>query len=213
VEDEDDLIDRRKQGLGLDDPIIQPRDEERRGEGVPLPEKKQKITEKSVRFKQKPTASKESHKRIPKNDKADEESAMFSALHEVTQRHIKEVEAMGPLTEEDIPQLRDKWHTTCHDIMQGTPLRMPKERKIHHEIPLIDPDKRYKHRLPKCPDAFKPELMDKMKKYTAAGWWEPVQTDQAAPMLCVPKKNGKLRTPVDLRQRFFRRVRTSPRQT
>ena len=218
MEDEDDLIDRHRQGLGLDESIIQSLDEERRGEGVPLPEKKRKITEKSVRFnpkptvsekdtKLKPTASKESRKRIPKNNKTDEESAMFSALHEVTQRHIKEVEAMGPLTEEDIPQLRDKWHTTCQDIMQGTPLRMPKARKIHHEIPLLDPDKRYKHRLPKCPDAMKQELMEKMKKYTAAGWWEPVQTDQAAPMLCVPKKNGKLRTPVDLRQRNDNTVR------
>jgi hypothetical protein len=84
---------------------------------------------------------------------------------------------------------------------------MRKIRKIHHEILLIDPDKQYKHRLPKCPDAMKMELMAKVKKYTAAGWWEPVQTDQAAPMLCVPKKNGKLRTPVDLRQRNDNTVR------
>jgi hypothetical protein len=39
---------------------------------------------------------------------------------------------------------------------------------------------------------MKQELMEKMKKYTAAGWGEPIQTDQAAPMLCVPKKNSKL---------------------
>jgi hypothetical protein len=196
VEDEDNARDRRRKGLGLDEPIIQSVDEERRGEGVPLPKKKKKPTEKSVRFKKKPTASKEPRKEDHKCNMAEEET-MLSTLHEVTQRHIKEVKAMGPLTEEDIPQLRDKWYTTCHDIMQGTPLRMPKVQKIHHEIPLIDPSQWYKHRLPKCPDA----LLAKVKKYTTAGWWEPVQTNQAAPMLCVPKKNGKLRTPVDLRQR------------
>ena len=34
-----------------------------------------------------------------------------------------------------------------------------------------------------------------------AGWWEMKSTPQAAPMLCIPKKNGKLRTIVDCRQR------------
>jgi hypothetical protein len=47
---------------------------------------------------------------------------------------------------------------------------------------------------------MKQELMEKMKKYTTAGWWEPIQTDQAAPMLWVPKKNSKLCTTVDFRQ-------------
>jgi hypothetical protein len=189
VDDEDDIHDHQQQGLGLDEPIIQPVNEEQRGEGMPPPKSQKKSTKKSVQFKGKLTASKESLKR-PKTDKA--EQAMLLTLHEIMQRHIEEVKAMGPLTEKDIPQLRDKWYTTCHDIMQGTPLHMPKVWKIHHEILLIEPDKRYKHRLPKCPDAMKTELMAKVKKYTTAGWWEPVQTNQAAPMLCVPKKNGKL---------------------
>ena len=34
----------------------------------------------------------------------------------------------------------------------------------------------------------------------ANGWWAPCQTDQAAPLLCIPKKDGSLRTVVDLRQ-------------
>jgi hypothetical protein len=112
--------------------------EEQRGEGIPPPKLQRKSTEKLVQFEGKPTASKESLKR-PKNNKAEE--AMLSTLHEVMQHHIEEVKAMGPLTEEDIPQLRDKWYTTCHDIMQGTPLHMPKVQKIHHKIPLIEPDK------------------------------------------------------------------------
>src|SRR5258706_1877791 len=40
-------------------------------------------------------------------------------------------------------------------------------------------------------------LQEKIKQYTAAGWWTPTSTPQAAPMLCIPKKSGKLRTVVD----------------
>jgi hypothetical protein len=47
---------------------------------------------------------------------------------------------------------------------------------------------------------MKQELMEKMKKYTATGWWEPIQTDQVAPMLCILKKNGKLCMTVDFQQ-------------
>ena len=33
-----------------------------------------------------------------------------------------------------------------------------------------------------------------------AGWWVPAATKQATPMLCIPKKNGTLRTIFNLRQ-------------
>jgi len=33
-----------------------------------------------------------------------------------------------------------------------------------------------------------------------AGWWEPHTASQAAPLLCIAKRNGKLRTVVDARQ-------------
>jgi hypothetical protein len=105
MDDEDDICDCQWKGLGLDEPIIQPVNEEQRGEGMPPPKSQKKSTEKSVRFKGKCIASKESPKR-PKNDKAEE--AMLLTLHKVMQHHIEEVKAMGPLTEEDIPQLRDK---------------------------------------------------------------------------------------------------------
>src|SRR6187551_1318580 len=45
------------------------------------------------------------------------------------------------------------------------------------------------------------ELNEKIDRYTRAGWWTESTTEQAAPMLCIPKKNGKLRTIVDYRQR------------
>jgi hypothetical protein len=43
--------------------------------------------------------------------------------------------------------------------------------------------------------------MAKIKRYTEAGWWEPATVSQAAPLLCIPKKTGKLRTVVDGRKR------------
>ena len=59
----------------------------------------------------------------------------------------------------------------------------------------------YKYHLPKCPDAMKPQLLEKIERYTAAGWWQQVNTSQAAPLLCIAKKSGKLRTVVDTRKR------------
>ena len=51
----------------------------------------------------------------------------------------------------------------------------------------------------KCPDALKEELAKKISWYTsAAGWWVPATVKQAVPMLCILKKNGKLRTGFDL---------------
>ena len=43
--------------------------------------------------------------------------------------------------------------------------------------------------------------MEKIEKYTRSGWWEPKTVPQAAPMLCIPKKTGKLRTVIDCRKR------------
>jgi len=41
------------------------------------------------------------------------------------------------------------------------------------------------------------QLMEKITHYMCVGWWESVQTDQAAPMLCILKKSGKLCTVID----------------
>ena len=65
---------------------------------------------------------------------------------------------------------------------------------------MIDEKKRYKYHSPRCPDSLKPELMEKIARYMRAGWWEPAQAEQAAPMLCVKKKMNKLRTVIDGRQ-------------
>jgi hypothetical protein len=51
--------------------------------------------------------------------------------------------------------------------------------------------------MPKCPDALKDQFNTKLQCYTDAGWWIPATVREAAPMLCIPKKNGKLHTIVD----------------
>ena len=114
---------------------------------------------------------------------------------------IKDEEIRQTLdTDPKLSALREKWLHECEDIMKPPPLELPPFREINHSIPLIDPNLQHKYRLPKCPDAMKPQLLEKIERYTAAGWWQRVNTSQAAPLLCIAKKSGKLRTVVDARQ-------------
>ena len=100
----------------------------------------------------------------------------------------------GPI---DLQQLRDQWFEKFADILNGVPSELPPLREINHWIPLIDEGKRYHYHLPCCPDAMKPQLMEKLRQYMDAGWWISKAVPQAAPLLCIPKKMGKLRTVVD----------------
>ena len=102
-----------------------------------------------------------------------------------------------PLQKTDIPLLRERWFRVNMDILTGTPERLPPFRGINHRITLIDENKSINYYMPRCPDALKPQLMEKIEKYTRSGWWEPKTVPQAAPMLCIPKKTGKLRTVID----------------
>ena len=105
------------------------------------------------------------------------------------------------LTDADIPRLRAQWYESNKDIMSGVPEKLPPFREVNHHIKLVDDNKKYHYYLPRCPDSLKAELMAKIDRYTRAGWWEPKQVEQAAPMLCIPKKNGTLRTAIDCRRR------------
>jgi hypothetical protein len=105
------------------------------------------------------------------------------------------------LEPEDIPRLCEKWLDRYTDIINGVPLVLPPLRAINHRIPLISDSKRYHYHLPRCLDAMKPQLMEKLWQYINAGWWIPKTAPQAAPLLCIPKKSGKLCTVVDCRQR------------
>ncbi|KAF8190256.1 hypothetical protein K438DRAFT_1493603, partial [Mycena galopus ATCC 62051] len=107
---------------------------------------------------------------------------------EATNQHIQEMETGGVMyTEDDIPRLRDRWMEISMDIMSGVLEKMPPMRAVNHQIPLIDEELLYHYHLPQCPDVIKPQLSEKIQRYTRAGWWEPVQTDQAALMLRIPK--------------------------
>lgn len=104
-------------------------------------------------------------------------------------------------SEADIPKLRAKWLDYCSEILQGTQEGLPPLREINHKIPLIDESKRYNYYMPRCPDSMREQLIDRIGAYTKAKWWEPCTSDQAAPMLCVPKKDNTLRCTIDCRKR------------
>ena len=102
------------------------------------------------------------------------------------------------LRDDDIPQLRRSWDDNITDLVSGIPLKLPPIWEVNHEINLIDPEKCIHYCLPKSPEHFREELSQKIERYTTAQWWIPAVAHQAVPMLCIPKKNGKLRTVFDL---------------
>ncbi|GJE92037.1 polyprotein [Phanerochaete sordida] len=106
-----------------------------------------------------------------------------------------------PPTEQLLEAKRAKWFHEFEDITSGVPERLPPLREINHRIPLVDDAMNYRYHLPRCAEAVKPALMEKIQRYTRAHWWKPATVPQAAPMLCIPKKDGGLRTVVDCRRR------------
>jgi hypothetical protein len=78
---------------------------------------------------------------------------------------------------------------------------LPPLQWINHHIPLINDKKQYYYYQPHCPDAYKKQLLQKINQYVKANWWIPITTDQAAPMLCIPKKEGTLYTVIDQQER------------
>ena len=106
-----------------------------------------------------------------------------------------------PHDEERREEIRQRIMTENAILFGPRPPGLPPSRIVDHSIPLIDEKKKYHYYLSKCPDALRPRLLEKINNYLESGWWEPCQTDQAAPMLCIPKKNGDLRAVCDLRQR------------
>ena len=102
------------------------------------------------------------------------------------------------LRDNDIPQLLWSWDNNITDLVSGIPLKLLPIWEVNHEINLIDPKKCIRYCLPKCPEHFCKELSQKIERYTTAQWWIPTVAHQAVPMLCIPKKNGKLCTVFDL---------------
>ena len=100
----------------------------------------------------------------------------------------------------EIPQLHRSWDNNITDLVSGIPLKVLPIQEVNHEINLIDPKKCIRYRLPKCPEHFCEELSQKIERYTTAQWRIPAVAHQAVPMLCIPKKNGKLHTVFDLQE-------------
>lgn len=57
------------------------------------------------------------------------------------------------------------------------------------------------YHLPRCVEALRPLLMEKIQRYKHTKWWFHATTPQAAPMLCLPKKDGGLRMVINCRKR------------
>ena len=104
------------------------------------------------------------------------------------------------LRDDDIPQLLQSWDNNTTDLVSGIPLKLLPIREVNHEINLIDPKKCIHYCLPKCPEHFHEELSQKIERYTTAQWWIPAVAHQVVPMLCIPKKHGKLHTVFNLRE-------------
>jgi hypothetical protein len=119
-------------------------------------------------------------------------------------KHAENTEAafMAALRKEDIPRLQQQWEKKCEQIFGNFPDKLPPLRRINHTISLIDEKMAYHYRQPKCPDAYRPALLEKLQRYVKAGWWKAAVSKNAVPMLCVPKsaKNPELRTVFDLRE-------------
>ncbi|KAJ7801034.1 hypothetical protein B0H13DRAFT_2390173 [Mycena leptocephala] len=80
------------------------------------------------------------------------------------------------LTELELPEridaLRQQWFLACEDPMGPIPLHLPPLREINHEINLVDEGAVYNYHMPRCPDALRPQLREKINRYVSAGWWE-----------------------------------------
>lgn len=103
-------------------------------------------------------------------------------------------------SEDDIHDLKQAWYDEYKDLLQGVPKTMPPFQTVNHEILLIDPTQKYHYHLLQCLNSLKAEFNEKVEKYTCMRWWKLASASQAAPMLCLPKKDRHLRTVVDCRQ-------------
>ena len=80
-----------------------------------------------------------------------------------TQKSVGLKKNLNEYTHSDIPQLHEEIAEKYSDLLGPLPLKLPPFHEVSHEIPLIDESKQLKHRLPKCPEAFRSELALKIE--------------------------------------------------
>ncbi|CAD6961547.1 unnamed protein product [Tilletia controversa] len=100
-----------------------------------------------------------------------------------------------------IDRLRSQWMDKRKDLWGPRKLKLPPFREINHSIPLIDENYRPFSRPGKCPEQFRQVYMEKINTYEKAGLWQRASVPAAMPMMPIPKKDNRIRTVVDARQR------------
>ena len=81
-------------------------------------------------------------------------------------------------------QLRKEADDLCPDTSKTD---LPPMRAVNHTIPLIEPNKVYRFRPSKCPEAFRDQWRAKKNAYLETGRWRTVTGHNAIPLLMIPK--------------------------
>ncbi|KAF8229805.1 hypothetical protein L208DRAFT_1284849 [Tricholoma matsutake] len=97
-----------------------------------------------------------------------------------------------PFRDRPIPKPQFKWAHDPRMPLEWNEVVLPPWQEVSHSIHLINESKRYHYHLPQCPNALRDEFYVKVNRYANAGWWEPKLVPQAAPMLCIRKKDNRL---------------------
>jgi hypothetical protein len=74
------------------------------------------------------------------------------------------------MTSPEVEILREWWREKFDTVMAPAPLEMP---PVNHQIPLKDPNKKFRENTPRCPAALQEALATKIDRYVKAGWWYP----------------------------------------
>ncbi|CAD6892479.1 unnamed protein product [Tilletia caries] len=105
------------------------------------------------------------------------------------------------LEEHIIEGLSKEWFKKTQDLWGPRPAKLPPFREINHAISLIDEDYRPHCRPAKCPEQFRQAYLQKIETCTKSGVWKRAAVPAAMPMMVIPKKDSRIRTVVDARQR------------
>ena len=81
-------------------------------------------------------------------------------------------------------QLRKEANDLCPDTSKTA---LPPMRAVNHTIPLIEPNKVYRFRPSRCPEAFRDQWRAKKSAYLDTGRWRTATGHNAIPLLMIPK--------------------------
>jgi len=114
--------------------------------------------------------------------------------------------AAADLFDNGLDELRKQLRKEADDLCPDTSkTALPPLRAVNHTIPLIEPNKVYRFRPSKCPEAFRDQWRAKKNAYLETGRWRTATGHNAIPLLMIPKissGNDKpgLRTVFDKRE-------------